>query len=57
MNDTIGGNRSLPSRIVFEIIPRLPGIATELPNQKEQKKITAKTPMEMNAIIAEEEYH
>ena len=53
MNDTIGENGLVPSRLVFGIIPRFPIISTDLPSQKERMEILVRAQMEMNAIVAE----
>lgn len=52
MNDTIQEYRLVPGRVLFEIIPRLTVIASDIHKQKERMDITAKAQMEMNAIIA-----
>ena len=53
MNDTIGENGLVPSRLVFGITPRFPIISSDLPTQKERMDILRSAQMEMNAIIAE----
>lgn len=53
MIDTIGENGLVPSRLVFENVPRLPIISAKLPKQKERMEAIAKAQMEMNAIVAE----
>ena len=53
MNDKIGENGLVPSRLVFGIVPRFPIISTDLPTQKERMDILRSAQMEINAIIAE----
>ena len=53
MNDTIGENGLVPSRLVFGIIPRYPILNTDLPNQKERMEAIKLAQSEMNSIIAE----
>ncbi len=53
MNDTIGENGLVPSKLVFGIIPRYPILNTDLPNQKERMEAIKLAQAEMNSIIAE----
>ncbi len=53
MNDTIGENGLVPSRLVFGIIPRFPILNSDLPNQKERLAIIQMAQAEMNSIVAE----
>ena len=53
MNDTMGENGLVPSRIVFGIIPRFPILNTELPTQKQRMEIIKSAQAEMNSIVAE----
>ena len=53
MNDTMGENGLVPSRLVFGIIPRFPILNTDLPNQKDLMELIKKAQAEMNNIIAE----
>jgi len=53
MNDTIGENGLVPSRLVFGMIPRFPIISYDIPSQKDRMDALATLQKEMNAIIAE----
>lgn len=53
MNDTLGENGFVPSRLAFGIIRRFPIISINLPNQKDRMKGLANAQMEMKAIVAE----
>lgn len=53
MNDTIGENGLVPSRLVFGIIPRFPILNTNLPMQKDRMAMIKETQAEMNCSIAE----
>lgn len=51
MNDTIGKNEHVPSRLVFKILPLSPIIRSC--NQKDRIDALEKAQIEMNAIIFE----
>ena len=53
MNDTVGENGLVPSRLVLGIIPRFPILNSELPDQKEILEIIKNAQAEMNSIDAE----
>lgn len=53
MNDTIGENGIVPSRLVFGILPIFPIISTKLPTQRERMAALPTAQAEMHAIIAE----
>lgn len=53
MNDTMGENGLVPSRLVFGMIPRFPIINTDLPTQKERMEALKTAQAEMNSIVAE----
>ncbi len=53
MNDTIGENGLVPSRLVFGIIPRFPILNSDLPEQKERLEMIKTAQAEMNSIVAE----
>lgn len=53
MNDTIGDNRLVPSRLVFGILLRFPIINSELPDRKERLEAIKLVQAEMNSIVAE----
>lgn len=53
MNDTMGENGLVPSRLVFGILPRFPILNSNLPSQKERMEIIKTAHAEMNSIIAE----
>ena len=53
MNDTIGENGLVLSRLVIGITPRFPIISSDLPTQKERMDILRSAQTEMNGIIAE----
>lgn len=53
MNDTIGENGLVPTRLVFGVIPRVPIISTELPTQIERMEILPAAQAEMISIVAE----
>lgn len=53
MNDTIGENGLVPSKLVFGITPRFPIISTDLPNQRNRMAALARAQMEMNSIVSE----
>lgn len=52
INDTIGKNDLVPSRIVFGVTPLLPIISSNMPNQKNRMEIVAKGKMEMHVVLA-----
>lgn len=53
MNDIIGKDSRVPSKLVFGINPRFTRPSTNLSNQKERMNALAKARMEMNSIISE----
>lgn len=53
MNDTMGENGLVPSRLVFGIIPRFPILNHNLPTQRERLQALKLAQAEMNSIVAE----
>ena len=53
MNDTMGENGLVPTKLVFGTIPRFPIINSDLPSQKERMDALQIAQKEMNSIIAE----
>ena len=53
MNDTIGENGLVPTRLVFGMLPRYPILSQDVPTQNERMKAPTSAQMEMNRIVSE----
>lgn len=54
INDTMGKNGLVPSRLVFWIVSRFPILSTDLPSQKEGLKTSKFAEAKMNSIVVEQ---